>query len=300
MQAFSSQSHSSKQKTIRWRLWASQHTVIRGCHDEADHTNNKNNMPNHVAFICDGNSRWAKARKLPTMAGHFVGADRLVEMLSILKEDGVRYCTMFGFSTENWKRPASEVNDIFRVMEQTARKLYPRAIQEQVQIQVIGDVQDNRIPTGLRQILQDLEKDTTTHLRGKTPKLVVCLAINYGGRQDILNASLRLAQAIQAGELHRDEITETTFASFLGTSNTPDPDLIIRTSGECRLSNFLLWDLAYSEIYFTPILWPDFSKDCWKDALTWYQQRKRRFGARHLESEEEPEHITVTPHTESR
>jgi undecaprenyl diphosphate synthase len=289
---------------------------INGAHrsngQEHDHTNNhrnnnnnsdglfhmaKNNndipnnyyhdIPKHVAFVCDGNSRWAKARNLPTVFGHAEGAKRLVEMTASLKQYGVSYCTMYGFSTENWRRSPSEINDILTVMEQTARRFYGQALNERVRVKILGDIHDQRIPTSLREILQQLELDTSvfgeeeaTTTTTMTTSLTICLAVNYGGRQDIVNASVRLAQAIASGELSPTDVTEDTFASYMYTHDIPDPDLIIRTSGECRVSNFLLWNAAYSELYFTPVLWPDFGEDHWKTAVEWYRDRKRRFGGR--------------------
>lgn len=185
-------------------------------------------------------------------------------------------CTFYGFSTENWKRTPEEIRDILYVMEQTARKFYGRAIAEHVRVKILGDLEDPRIPDGLREILQKLEQDTF-----ELPStLTVCIAINYGGRQDILNASLKMAQAIADGELNADEVTEDDFSSLLFTSDIPDPDLMIRTGGEKRLSNFLLWNCAYSELYFSPDLWPDFDEASIAEALEWYSTRSRRFGGR--------------------
>jgi undecaprenyl diphosphate synthase len=293
---------------------------------EKKETNKNSNMmvPKHVAFICDGNSRWAEQRHLPTAAGHIVGAGRLVDLLETVRQDGIEYCTLYGFSTENWSRPPEEIQAIFRVMEQTARTLAPTVMTPNsitpndndndnddnendsalLRIRILGDLQDQRIPIGLRSILEDLQQassrmdnkdqqeyddakeDANGGANGDGPSkkkknvLTVCVAINYGGRQDILQASQKIAQAIANGDISSsDLITEDMLASYLSTAGIPDPDLIVRTSGECRLSNFLLWNCAYSELYMTPILWPDFDQSCWKDALHWYQQRQRRFGA---------------------
>jgi undecaprenyl diphosphate synthase len=252
-----------------------------GSHELNNDAQDHKRVPKHVAFVCDGNSRWAKARNLPTSVGHGVGADRLLDVLAFLKNDGVAYCTMYGFSTENWRRPAAEVAEILSVMEITARGFHDRALKERYRVKVLGNLDDKRIPTGLRDILQKLERETANMTNDSNqPALTVCLAVNYGGRQDIVNASLQLAKEIASGNIHPDDVTEDTVASLLCTSGIPDPDLIIRTSGECRLSNFLLWNTAYSEIYFTPELWPDFRNDSWKAALAWYSQRKRRFGSR--------------------
>lgn len=246
-------------------------------------------IPRHVAFICDGNARWAKERCLPTAAGHVVGADRFLELIEYLQADGIQYCTFFGFSTENWNRSRGEIESIFDLMEHTARTLsfrFPPEISE-VEIRVLGDLDDIRIPDGLREALRRLQEANERrrlliHQSGvASAPLTVNLAINYGGRQDILRATKRLAVALKDGKLENpDDITEDVFASFLDTAGTPDPDMIVRTSGESRLSNFLLWNCAYSEIYVSPAMWPDFDRNCWVAALHWYQKRQRRFGSR--------------------
>lgn len=241
----------------------------------------KTTIPRHVAFICDGNSRWARARDLPAVAGHAAGADRLVDIIDSLNAAGVQYCTMYGFSTENWKRSPTEIRDILAVMEQSARRFYNRALQENVRVKILGDLTDNRIPRSLLEILGRLERETNNRSAANHEKrLTLCLAINYGGRRDIVNASKELAAQVRDGKIKVDDITEETFASCLSTNEIPDPELVIRTSGESRLSNFLLWDVAYAELYFTDVLWPDFDDDCVAEALRWYSQRRRRFGAR--------------------
>ena len=241
-------------------------------------------VPQHVAFICDGNSRWAKQNNCSTAQGHAKGADRLVELLEVLRDDGISYCTLYGFSTENWNRPDYEVKEIFRVMEQTARSLLPRVLKEtsSIKLRILGDLQDERIPYGLRAILREIQTitDRAARKNEKRKVLTVCLAINYGGRQDILQATQKMMAAVVAGELAADEVTQDKLSSFLSTAGIPHPDLIVRTSGEYRLSNFLLWNAAYSELYMTDVLWPDFDRACWDQALEWYQQRSRRFGSR--------------------
>lgn len=246
-------------------------------------------IPTHVGFICDGNSRWAKKRHLPTSAGHLAGAGRVVDLLDELMADGVQYCTFYGFSTENWNRPEGEIDAIFQLMEHTARTLTSRSA---IEFRLLGDLGDQRIPKSLKNTLEELQQRTGNAeekaANDASPgKLTVCLAINYGGRQDILQATQKIANAVKSGEiLTPNDITEDLFASYLSTAGIPDPDMIIRTSGESRLSNFLLWNCAYSEIFVSPAVWPDFDLDCWKTALSWYQQRQRRFGSR-----------VQTPHT---
>lgn len=254
-------------------------------------------VPRHVALICDGNSRWAAARGLPAAAGHAAGADRLVQVLTGLQDAGVAYCTLFCFSTENWQRPAAEIADLMTVMEQTARRFRRQIQSSGTRVRILGDLQDARIPAGLREILTQMENESCRNDDDddddcgddtrRQSRQTVSLAINYGGRQDILNAvkllakdaaSMTTATARDSGYI--DSLTEDDLASYLGTHGLPDPDLVIRTSGEHRLSNFLLWNVAYAEMYFTDILWPDFDAECVTQALEWYSNRQRRFGAR--------------------
>lgn len=249
-------------------------------------------LPRHVAIICDGNSRWAQARGLPAAAGHAAGAERLVQVLQTLQTMGVCYCTLYCFSTENWQRPAQEIHHLMRVMEQTARKFRSQVLASRARIKVLGDLDDERIPAGLRNVLTEIEQATATasdddddsdESNNDEPRQTVYLAINYGGRRDILNAAKRLAkEAIATVDPLSaiDELEEDDLARQLGTQGIPDPDLLIRTSGEHRLSNFLLWNIAYAEIYFTDTLWPDFDADSIAQALEWYAQRHRRFGSR--------------------
>lgn len=236
--------------------------------------------PKHVAFVCDGNSRWAEARFLPAMAGHAAGADRLLDCLETLKVSGVQYCTMYGFSTENWKRSEKEISDILKVIEETARNFQHRAIEENVRVKILGDVDDPRLPSSLRSALRSLEQETYSATAGFDEALTVCLALNYGGRQDIVKASLKLAKQIAEGTIDPLTVSEADFGQLLCTANIPDPDLVVRTGGEQRLSNFLLWDLAYAELFFTDVLWPDFDELQLNKALAWFASRSRRFGGR--------------------
>ena len=246
------------------------------------------NIPQHVAIICDGNSRWAQARGLPSSFGHAAGADQLVKMVDALRASGVQYCSFYAFSTENWKRPPQEIHDLLRIMEETCRRFHPRMMRERIRVKVLGDLEDERIPPGLRTAFQTLVRDTAENTavttNGKQEQqepFTICFALNYGGRNDIVQASLQLAERIAAGDIDTNDVNEELFSSFLCTRDIPDPDLIIRTSGECRLSNFMLWNAAYAELYFTDVLWPDFDKYCWQEALEWYSQRQRKFGGRH-------------------
>jgi undecaprenyl diphosphate synthase len=266
-------------------------------------------MPRHVALICDGNGRWAKQRGLPTYVGHMTGADRLNSLLDALLSSNqyhsIEYCTLYGFSTENWSRPPSEVAAILRVMERSVRMFLmsraPGAGQRPLRVKILGNIDhDPRIPLSLRQVLHELEDMTATSASENADSglpLTVMLAINYGGRQDIVQATQRLLHDIVQQKIqdHCDgresapllttltqDVTEESISRYLGTAGVPDPDLVIRTSGEQRVSNFLLWNIAYSEFYFTDVHWPDFSMTQFDDAILWYLSRQRRYGKRPL------------------
>lgn len=247
-------------------------------------------QPQHVAFVCDGNSRWARARGVPSLVGHAVGANRLVQLVQTLRDDpSIRYCTVFGFSTENWRRSAREIADIWNVMEQTLERcadhlfVRPSAEHAGIVLRVLGDLDDPQIPESLRIRLRQLEQETWQQQQQSTPArqpLTLCIAINYGGRADLVAATRRIAQRVSRGELDADNVTEATVAAHLDTHGIPDPDLIVRTSGETRLSNFLLWNAAYAELYFTEELWPDFDGASLQKAMDWFAQRRRRYGGR--------------------
>ena len=244
-------------------------------------------IPQHVGIICDGNSRWAKARGLPASLGHAAGANQLAKIVDSLQESGVVYCTFFAFSTENWKRPQHEIDDLLRIMEESCHRFYNRMMRGHIRVKVLGDLDDERIPSGFRSAFQKLERDTAENTAATNPEtserqpFTICFALNYGGRKDMLNASLKLAEMIADREVEPEDVDEELLSSLLCTREIPDPDLIIRTSGECRLSNFMLWNAAYAELYFTDELWPDFNHDSWQEALQWYSQRQRKFGGRH-------------------
>jgi undecaprenyl diphosphate synthase len=237
-------------------------------------------IPRHVALICDGNSRWAQIRGLPSSIGHAAGADTLLKCLETLQEVGVSYCTFYGFSTENWKRSDGEIHDILSVIERTAKKFCEKAVKEKVRVEILGDLEDERIPKSLRESLLSIQSRTYTATHDEKSAFTVCLAVNYGGRQDILNACVRLASAISDGSVDSKHISEDDFKGYLCTSNIPDPDFVIRTGGDQRLSNFLLWNLAYAELYFTDVLWPDLDAAELMRALKWFSARSRRFGGR--------------------
>jgi undecaprenyl diphosphate synthase len=262
-------------------------------------------LPKHIGFICDGNSRWAQTRNLPAVVGHAAGADRLVEVLQCLRRNhpDVRVCTFYAFSTENWRRTPKEVADIFRVMEATIRQFGPVLLREGVEFRALGDYCDDRIPQSLQRMIDDLhvrtrqeavrrmaqsskqssmERESTSNAEHQQQQWhpVLCVAINYGGRDDIVQAAQRLARRVARGEIDASDITESLLSSHLSTHGIPNPDLIIRTSGECRLSNFFLWDAAYAELRFCDEMWPDFDSESLRRALQWYGARQRRFGSR--------------------
>ena len=309
-------------------------------------------LPKHVAFICDGNSRWAQSKSLHESLGHVAGADRVVNLIKTLqrlridtgedadntdettalqsnidikedrrtakqqqkqqKQTRIEYCTLFAFSTENWSRPQLEIAALFTLITQTAIKYQTHSsiLNGTIQISLLGNINDDRIPDDMRSALLELVKVSTDACDERRRRrrlllqegedndrdciedddiLTICLAINYGGRADILQAATRLAQSIASGEVTLDNNDDTTqqqqqlenlISSRLSTSTIPDPDLIIRTGGEYRLSNFLLWNVAYTELYFSDLLWPDFDNDELIKALSWYGRRNRRFGGR--------------------
>lgn len=303
-------SHSGATSTSSSRLsWLTQSEHIdTSIAKEADNIS-KLDVPRHIAFICDGNSRWAELNSLPKSIGHARGADRVINLISSLRPrqsqtnqsnttttlQRVQYCTLFAFSTENWSRPKSEIEAIFKLIERVAVQYQQHdAIQNgQMQIRVLGDLEDDRIPEGTRSALNKLqldsretcdkrkELDTNNVMETNHDILTVCLAINYGGRADILQAAAKLAKAVTAGEIEPESIhDEAEISKRLSTADLPDPDLIIRTGGEKRLSNFLLWDAAYAEIYFSDLLWPDFDEGALEEAIIWYGKRNRRFGGR--------------------
>jgi undecaprenyl diphosphate synthase len=228
-------------------------------------------VPLHVAVIMDGNGRWAKSRGLPRVAGHRKGVERVRDMVTACAEKGVKYLTLFAFSSENWRRPVQEVQllkELFlSALDNEIRKLH----KNNVRFRVIGDTErfGEKITTRIRQ------SETLTQ---KNTSLTLTIAANYGGRWDIAQACAELARRAVRGEVDPDTITEKSLEPFLSLAGVPEPDLFIRTGGEQRISNFLLWQLAYTEMYFTPVLWPDFDRAQFEQALVSYAGRQRRFG----------------------
>ncbi len=229
------------------------------------------NVPTHVAIIMDGNGRWANSRGLPRTMGHRKGVEAVREAVRTAGEVGIRYLTLFAFSSENWSRPEAEVSDLMGLLKAFVRRDLADLHRQNVRIRVIGD------KTNLRGDILPLlieAEDTTRNNTGIT----LVIAFNYGSRDEITRAMQALAVDVAQGRLTADQITPERIASRLDTAGIPDPDLILRTSGEERLSNFLLWQAAYSELLFIPELWPDFSREVFLDALKAYAGRERRFG----------------------
>lgn len=231
------------------------------------------NIPRHVAIMMDGNRRWAKLRGLPNIVGHWQGADSLTKIVKAASELGIEVLTVWALSTENWSRPADEIDGLMHLFKVYLQKQKHKMVEEGVKFDTIGDL--SRLPQSVREELEETKKAT----RGGK-KIDLVLAINYGGRDDIRRATQAIVTDCLEGKLLKENLSEAVISGYLDTAKWRDPDLIIRTSGELRLSNFLLWQLSYAEIYITDVLWPDFNeKELLKAVLT-YQQRERRLGGR--------------------
>jgi undecaprenyl diphosphate synthase len=229
-------------------------------------------IPRHVAIIMDGNGRWAKARGLPRIAGHRRGADAVRNAVRAAGELGVRYLTLFGFSSENWRRPSDEVADLMGLLRHFLRAELAELHRQGVRIRIIGE--RKRLPPDVCSLVEQAE--TTT--RNNT-FLDLVVALSYGARAEIVSAARQLAEAVKAGTLDPSAIDETLFAQHLATADIPDPDLLVRTSGEKRVSNFLLWQCAYTEFVFLDVLWPDFGREAFEAAIAEFGRRERRYGA---------------------
>ncbi|USG67960.1 isoprenyl transferase [Brevibacillus ruminantium] len=229
-------------------------------------------IPNHIAVIMDGNGRWAKARNLPRIAGHRSGMKTVKEIVRASDEIGVKYLTMYAFSTENWKRPREEVDFLMKLPQEFLSTELEELVERNVRIRMVGSKEE--LPAHTIKALETAEMRT----RGNTG-LQLNFALNYGGRKEIAIAVKDIVTRIQAGEIDLDQLNEEMISRHLYTSDIPDPDLLIRTSGELRLSNFMLWQLAYTELWFTDVLWPDFTREHLYQAIAEYQGRARRYGA---------------------
>tara|TARA_B100000315_G_scaffold194030_1_gene184630 strand:- start:9734 stop:10468 length:735 start_codon:yes stop_codon:yes gene_type:complete len=229
-------------------------------------------VPTHVAIIMDGNGRWAKARGLPRLAGHQRGADSVRAAIESAIKYGVRYLTLYSFSSENWKRPADEVSDLMGLLRRYLRSEIAELLSNGVRLRVIGERSD--LSSDIVDLIEECEKRTAGNTR-----LDLIIALSYGGRTEIANAAKVIAEKTVAGEIAPEQIDEKLLGNYLETSSIPDPDLLIRTSGEIRISNFLLWQLAYAEFIFLDILWPDFKEEDFVSAISEFGRRERRFGA---------------------
>jgi undecaprenyl diphosphate synthase len=232
----------------------------------------KESLPRHVAVIMDGNGRWARQRHLPRIEGHRAGAESARIVIRTAGELGIKYLTLYAFSVENWNRPPEEVNALMKYLVHYLKTETPELNKNNVRLEIIG--QTYRLP---ELVQEHLKKSVATLSRNNG--LTLIMALSYGGRTEIVEAARNLAKKVKAGELDPEEITEHVFAQHLYTRNVPDPDLLIRTSGEMRVSNFLLWQISYAELVVTQTLWPDFRKPQFFGALEEYVRRHRRFGA---------------------
>lgn len=228
-------------------------------------------VPNHVAIILDGNGRWAKRKGMPRSYGHVKGCENLEKVCSVAKELGVKYLTVYAFSTENWKRSKEEVDSLMKLFRNYMKKCLKIAKENRMRVKIIGD------PSAFDLDLQEKIKELEAY-SAQFDELHFQIALNYGSRDEITRAVRQMGEDIQKGVLDPKQIQEDTISSYLDTRELPDPDLLIRTSGELRLSNYLLWQLAYTEFYFTDVPWPDFTKEELIRAIEQYNSRDRRFG----------------------
>ena len=228
-------------------------------------------IPQHVAIIVDGNGRWAKSKGMPRNYGHVRGAKNLERICEDAWDLGIKYLSVYAFSTENWKRPDKEVKALMRLLRRYLIDCIERTSKNNMRVRVIGE--KSRLDEDIRASIEELEE-----VSSKNTGLNFTIALNYGSRDEMVRAIRRVSRDVREGRLSEDRITEEVFSSYLDTADIPDPDLMIRTSGEQRLSNWMLWQLAYAEFYFPDVLWPDFNKKELEKAIEYYNSRDRRFG----------------------
>ena len=228
-------------------------------------------IPQHVAIILDGNGRWAKKRHMPRNFGHKAGADNLEQVIEDAWDLGIKYLTVYAFSTENWKRSVEEVTGLMTILRDFLKKSIDKANKNNMRVRILG--KRDRLDADIIAAIDDLEEATKNNTG-----IQFNVALNYGGRDEITRAVKKIAEEVSKGEISLDDITEECVSQHLDTADIPDPDLLIRTSGELRTSNFLPWQLSYSEFYFCDTLWPDFDKEALKKAIDYYNGRERRFG----------------------
>jgi undecaprenyl diphosphate synthase len=228
-------------------------------------------IPTHIAIIMDGNGRWAKRRGLPRVAGHREGVKSVRDVVEACAQLGVKYLTLFAFSTENWRRPKEEIDTLMKLLIKTLRSETEKLHKNDIRLMAIGDI--DSLPKEVRQELKEAMEKTKNNKR-----MVLNLALSYSGRWEIIEAVKEIARDVKKGKVKIEEIDDKLFSNYLKTAGIPDPDLLIRTSGELRISNFLLWQIAYTELYITDCLWPDFRRKHLYEAIRDYQRRERRFG----------------------
>lgn len=238
------------------------------------------NIPQHVAIILDGNGRWAKSKGMPRNYGHTVGAKNVENVCRAADELGIKYVTMYAFSTENWNRPKNEVDALMNLLESYLKNCIKTAEKNHMRVRVIGDIR--RLDEKFQDSIRKLEEASA-----KNDGLNLTIAINYGSRDEITRGVQEIAKQVAEGKIRPEDITESMISDNLDTAGIPDPDLLIRTSGELRLSNYLLWQLGYSEFYFTDVPWPDFDKKELEKAIEAYNMRDRRFGKIDEDTKEE-------------
>ncbi|SHE27728.1 isoprenyl transferase [Alkalibacter saccharofermentans] len=229
------------------------------------------NLPNHVGIIMDGNGRWAKMQNKPRLYGHKAGVETIREIVKVSSRLGIKALTLYAFSTENWKRPHTEVAGLMGIFSRYLKKEVSELNDNNVKLRIVGDIAP--LSQKLKEQIAESEK-----LTKENTGLVLNIAVNYGGRSEVLNAVREIAEMVKQGRIDPEDISESTIEENLYTAGLPDPDFVIRTSGEMRLSNFLIWQCAYSELWFTPVLWPDFTEEIFLSALEEFQNRTRRFG----------------------
>lgn len=231
----------------------------------------ESNLPNHVAIIMDGNGRWAKKRFLPRTAGHKEGMERVKEIVEVAAKIGIKYLSLYAFSTENWKRPEKEINGLMKLLVQYLRAELNTLHKNNIKVQALGDI--SKLP-----LLPRIEVEKAIEKTKNNDKMTLNIALNYGGRDEIIEATKNILKDVEMGKMDIEELNVNTFNKYLYTKNQPDPDLLIRPSGELRISNFLLYQIAYTEFCFYNIYWPDFREEHFYRAIIDYQKRDRRYG----------------------
>jgi len=247
--------------------------VISNCKNKKDELFDMNKLPQHLAIIMDGNGRWAKKRGLPRSAGHREGAKAVKRVIASCLNFNIPILTIFAFSTENWKRPKIEINYLLKLFERVLSKEKAGLIKNNIKINFIGRLND--LPNSLNEKINELSESTR-----KNNKLILNIAINYGGKAEIIDAIKSITLKIIEGKLNIEEINENTIRDNLYTQNLPDPDLLIRTAGEMRISNFMIWQIAYTELWVTPVFWPDFGENNLIEAIINFQKRVRKYGGK--------------------